>query len=984
MFVVCLFAINTIATDAFSAVNAENLAVLSSFNRVTWDDMREVERSLKNTGFYPELSSQNTAAHNGEVSFTDVPKEFKESVCFLYVNVLISKLIERYGAIVDADLVNILILRQLGKQSFSPERRYRIFNAKEGISLAIHEPSEKAPSFIINYYADYQQTASKALSLGIGKIGVTIKDMRVAEEKKSATSIPPDEIQKKYSFKYATRHELEELSDVIYEIGTREIAKRSYFSSRVLPQIKIWQAHAGDLTSITYSKKSNSPDIENFGEFRKEDGKKIKKNARKVGKKLIPYLASNNMGDLTISLVDTPQTAGNSYRVHTSPDGLDYTYSIAFMDRNSRKPVIYLSKDIFRDLSCDLVFEEIIKRSLSHLYGKMNYSSDDKKERAVLPYADEFEGRSRRRIEKAIASKIIKDQGSAVKLESIMNYMFSREDGFSKRDKKVYLALVKRFIAIEGAAALVKSGYILIPVLSGLLLSVGIPGGMVLTLSSVLFISMTFFGAICREATTIYYKIKNPATPVWALLLLTWLPEFVGFLISIPVQIGMNMTQSRIRKEINASRKTDRGRFYKAWRTVGTFCVLPVYFIKSFGAFVTQIREILKLRNATKRVVTALGHSTLPPEKVRLVLTDVYMIAEAIKDKEVVSSNESEEKEHHLKVRGGKRRSTDFLKDIKSGKEVIYIDSHHSYNRLWNRYIRLKAQYVHENNGKEWPYSIDNIYVFDLDSYLEGKNSSAKVKSIRTLEEYIYLKRGEDSSVSSGESNGYPGKEDVEDIVLNESYLLVSQDELPADLHETEEAMLVKELLGAIVIWLENKHTVSAGSEDQQYVIALDTSWMPELQRTLISQAGTLQMCIKRLSRRQGFQDLHFVLNDSPEKLYQLVTEAKNKNDVYSDNILVIGKKEIFARNDFKSLKEIDDNGKGAFFVKIMNIPFHGLPALMDIHIEKLLAKALVKSCELSEQGFCEIDLPPGAIFNATEELVRSYQLRIKAFTTKA
>ena len=500
----------------------------------------------------------------------------------------------------------------------------------------------------------------------------------------------------------------------VYLVGTRIASDVEYVRANVIPAIpaisenSILIEGAGDGSFKLTQDGLKKPDI-----------KKIERKARKVRGRLRSEHPELDLADVAICL--TESSVENSYRVYSSPDRLEYLYSIAVIDdTNGKHKKVFMTRDLFMDLSANDIVSNILAGTLSHYTRR----EDDLYPYRIrpLPYSDNAEGRSRRSIEASLSGASVKRFGLGNRLQSAINYMLSKNRSLSETDREIYLRIAKAFIKIQASTSALKLSMPVIAGVAWIFSLLGIPAQGLAAAATALtvFCLSGITGSLIREITTLGFKLRYRKTPMGAIFAVAWIPQFIGFTISIPVQIGVTSVINEMREE-----RKKKGAGHKSVAAVALSLPAVAWeFLKTYGVFFRQLFRLRKLKNTVDKVKDALKKSTLNPEDIRFVLEQSYDVAEMTREYE----DEKFGPIAGFQVSWAGRGHEEIAKIAGDGP-VLLFDANDSYLRLWKRLKSL---------GESERVDLFNLYVFDVYKFYRSRNMGGEEGPfIVRLEEYI-------------------------------------------------------------------------------------------------------------------------------------------------------------------------------------------------------------------------------------------------------
>jgi len=474
--------------------------------------------------------------------------------------------------------------------------------------------------------------------------------------------------------------------DVLYAVGSNfplnEIT-RSQLIKEAIPAINEASPRA---VVLNMGDKSKSP-----------EAKKLRSVRRAMGdaySKLSPEM-KDRFDDCAINLTDIRQK-GRYNRVYTrgdlddEKDPHDYIYCMA-AELDGRIN-IFIDRELFMKLPVGMLAKLVFARSVGIDQG----------------ITDEGAGID---IENELMDHVLKKFGKAQKLRSFIKYMLSKGKS-DATNEEAYNKLVNMFIKIELVTSTLKIILLCGGALTALLIMFGVPASVVTGALFVVAIVAIFFGGVARETATLVYKIKYPETPMGAIFASAWLPHFVGFLISVPIQISLVIGRKGL------------------W---------------------SSIKAVWTLRATVTEIFKALRYTTRSAESSQIIVDNIFIIADLVEAK-----NKQLKEENARLIAGGE-------KPITSGRPII-IQGTQSLDDRFEEYKRnAEKGQAYLFIGTAGGYArmvkhlsgVPNIYVFNLKEckeylkYLElrpkkteEKEADRSEKEAKRIEEEAEMSKG--------------------------------------------------------------------------------------------------------------------------------------------------------------------------------------------------------------------------------------------------
>ena len=459
--------------------------------------------------------------------------------------------------------------------------------------------------------------------------------------------------------------------DVLYAVGSNfpfNETTRSQLIKEAIPAINEASPRA---VVLNMGDKGNSP-----------EAKKLRSVRRAMGdaySKLSPEMKSRFDG-CAINLTDIQQK-GRYNRVYTSGDLDDekapHNYIYCMAAEVDGRINIFIDRELFMKLPVGMLAKLVFARSVGIDYG----------------ITDEGAGID---IENELMDDVLKKFGKAQKLRSFIKYMLSKGKS-DPTNEEAYNKLVNMFIKIELVTSTLKIILLCGGALTALLIMFGVPASVVTGAFFVVATVAIFFGGVAREIATLVYKIKYPETPMGAIFASAWLPHFVGFLISVPIQISLVIGRKGV------------------W---------------------SSIKAVWTLRATVTEIFKALRYTTRSAESSRVIVDNIFIIADLVEAK-----NKQLKEENARLIAGGE-------KPITSGRPIIIQGTQSLDDRFEEYKINAEKGQAYIFIGTAGGYArmvkhlsgVPNIYVFNLKEcreylkYLELRSKEREEKEADTAE----------------------------------------------------------------------------------------------------------------------------------------------------------------------------------------------------------------------------------------------------------
>ena len=190
---------------------------------------------------------------------------------------------------------------------------------------------------------------------------------------------------------------------------------------------------------------------------------------------------------------------------------------------------------------------------------------------------------------------------------------------------------------------------------------------------------------------------------------------------------------------------------------------------------------------------------------------------------------------------------------------------------------------------------------------------------------------------------------------------------------------LANRLINPVISWVESRY-IETRNRDQEFIIALETSWISDMQMSLSQIQTMIHQGFKKINKRRGLQNVHVVINNDPAKVVSLVNEIRDESEkvILLENIAFLGENDILSSNVFKDFVQEEES---SYFGKI-KLPenYKEISSSLDMDLTRLLINFLTKISISNSPHEVFLTLPDINEYEL-DELVAKYDRRTESLT---